>query len=349
MKIKSEQLARSLQKAPTSLYWLTGDEPLLMQEAADVVRAYFREAGFIEREVFDVDKNFNWEDFAHEVNNLSLFAAQKILELRLTSAKLEEAGKTALQTFIQEPNPDLVVLISSPRLDASTLKTKWCKAIEAKSTIVQIWPVNRENLGPWLEKRLIAAGIQPDSEAIGLLMDKVEGNLLAAMQEIEKLKLLANVDVGQPIQLDGKTVMQVVADSARFNAYHMVDAALSGEAARAQRMLAGLRSEGTFPLVILSALTRELRNLLPMIEKRDQGQAIAGIVQAAHVWFNRKQAVSSALRRLNTTDIWQLLEQARRVDQSIKGMSLADPWVEISQMLLTISGHRVATMAAAAR
>lgn len=337
MKIKVEQLNNTLSNSNLPLYWLAGDEPLLMQESADIIRAFYRDIGFTEREVFNVDKNFNWSNFSQASGNFSLFAERRIIELRLSSAKLDDSGKKAIQHYLDNLNPDNLLLISGPKLDAATLKTKWFSKIENAGALVQIWPINRENLGSWLLQRLRREGIQADNEAVSLLIDKVEGNLLAAMQEIEKLKLLAANDEGSQIKLDAKTVMQVVADSSRYNAYQLVDAALLGDLLRSQKMLIGLRNEGVYPLVILGALTRELRSLLPMLEKKAQGQAVSGIIQSARVWFNRKQAVANVLNRIDTDTVWQLLDHARLIDQAIKGMSSANPWDELSLMLLSLS------------
>lgn len=203
---------------------------------------------------------------------------------------------------------------------------------------MQIWPINRDNLTPWLEQRLLREGIHADTEAIHLLVDKVEGNLLAAMQEIEKLKLLTSGASENTIRLDAKTVMQVVADSSRYNAYQLVDAALLGDVSRTQKMLAGLKNEGLFPLIILAAICRELRTLLPMLEKKRDGQGVNAIIQSARVWYNRKQAVAAALARLDTDSIWTLLDHSRLIDQSIKGLSKADPWIELSLLLMHLSG-----------
>ena len=344
MKIKAESLSRALSKEQHPLYWITGDEPLLVQEAADTVRKSCRKHGFEEREIFYGDRSFSWEQFSQSMGNLSLFAARRIIELRLESPKLDDTGKKVLGAYLEAPSPDHVVLITSPRIEGSVFNTKWFKAIEQHSGIVQIWPLNRSSLGPWLEQRLAREGIQPDAEALSLLIDRIEGNLLAAMQEIEKLKLLAGVEPGAKVKLDAKTVMQAVADNSRFNAFQMIDAALAGDAARAQRILRGLQAEGIFPLPILGAITRELRILLPMIERRNDGHPISGIIQAGRVIFHRKKVVGAALERLQTGEIWRMLEHARLIDQSIKGMNNAATWDELSLMLLRLSGTRTATM-----
>lgn len=343
MKIKAEQLTRHLKNASFPLYWLSGDELLLMQEAADLIRKHLRQQGFLEREVFNPDRNFDWNAFDQCAGNLSLFADRKIIELRLNSSKLDDGGKASVQAFIDSEQADLVVLITGPRLEAGTMNTKWFKSLESSGLVVQIWPVNRDGLASWLEQRLLREGIQAEPAALQLLMDKIEGNLLAAMQEIEKLKLLAPAGAKDTVQLDARTVMQVVADSSRYNAFQLVDAALSGDVPRTQKILDGLKAEDLFPLVILGALTRELRSLLPMVEKRQSGQAVNAILQSARVWFNRKQVVGRAINRLSTAEIRSMLDHARRIDQAIKGMSLANPWDELSLLLIRLAGVRVAT------
>ena len=235
------------------------------------------------------------------------------------------------------------MLLSGPRLEAATLKTKWFKALESGAVVVQIWPINKDGLPSWLEQRLLRAGIQAEPDALQLLIDRVEGNLLAAVQEIEKLKLLANSEDGGRIRLDARTVMQVVADSSRYTAFQLVDAALSGDTVRVEKILLGLRAEDVFPLVILGAITRELRSLLPMLEKKEAGQGVNAILQSHHVWFNRKQAVGAALNRLRSADIWAMLNHSRLIDQSIKGLSAANPWDELSLLLLRLAGTRVAS------
>jgi len=316
-----------------------------MQEAADSIRLHFRKQGFDERDVFNVDKSFDWNSFHHATNNLSLFAEKKILELRFATAKLDDPAKKALHHYFEAPKSDFILLISSPKLEAATLNTKWFKTIESRSALVQIWPVNREGLASWLEQRLLQENIRADAIALGLLMDKVEGNLLAAMQEIEKLKLLSGKDSDELINLDANTVMQVVADSSRYSVYNLVDSTLSGDLARSQKILAGLRNEGLFPLVILNAFTREIRSLQSMVEKRQQGQGVNAIMQASRVWYNRKQPVGSALQRLSSEDIWQLLDHSKLIDQSIKGLSALNPWDEISRLMVKLSGKSIATTA----
>ncbi|MED5411667.1 MAG: DNA polymerase III subunit delta [Pseudomonadota bacterium] len=344
MKLKAEQLSRTLKSNSYRLYWLAGDEPLLLQETADAIRQHYRDEGFTEREIFYIERGFKWENFTQSTSNLSLFAEKKVFELRLSSSKPDESGKQALQEFIDKANPDNTLLITSPKLEAGLMNTKWFKAIETKIALLQIWPINKDGLANWLSQRLLREGISADASAMQLLSDKVEGNLLAAIQEIEKLKLLANKNSSTTINLDSKTVMQVIADSSRYNVYNLADAALAGDVIRCEKILTGLKEEGIFPLQILGAITRELRLLVPMIEKRQQGQGVNAIMQAHHVWFNRKHAVGAAIQRLTAHDVWRLLDHSRLIDQAIKGMSSLDPWDELSQLALGMCGQHTASM-----
>ena len=343
MIIKASQVARTLTGKQLPIYWLSGDEPLQLQEAGDQIRKHFRSLGFDEREIFIIDKSFNWDQFKFATANLSLFATRKILDMRLGSAKLEDAAKLAITQFLDQPNPDFVLLISSPRLESATLKAKWFKQIEEKAAIVQIWPLLREDLRGWMEKRLLQEGIQAEPAAVSMLIDKVEGNLLAAVQEIEKVKLFANSASGAVVKLNLDTVAELVGDSSRYTSFQLVDAALDGDAVRTQKILDGLKNEGIFPLVVLGAVTRELHSLIPMLQAKEQGQAIGGIVQSAAVFFNRKRTVTTALQRLSTEKIWNLLNHARFIDQSVKGIVFANPWDELSSLLLTLSGVTTAT------
>ena len=182
-------------------------------------------------------------------------------------------------------------------------------------------------------------------EALQLLTDKVEGNLLAAIQEIEKLKLLANVAGAEKITLNAKTTMQVIADNSRYSVYNLIDSALLGDTARCLKILVNLKGEGVFPLIILGAITRELRVLLPLIEQKERGQGIETIIQSNRIWFNRKKAVAKALQRGTSDDTWKMLASARKIDQSLKGVSSTNPWDEISFLILNLCGQKISHMA----
>ncbi|MBL4820420.1 MAG: DNA polymerase III subunit delta [Gammaproteobacteria bacterium] len=343
MTIKPEQLQAQLEQDLKPLFWVNGDEPLLLQECADQIRAYCRDNDFQEREIFSVDKRFNWELFSATTGNLSLFAQKKLIELRLDSPKLEDPGKQALQNYVASVNPDYLILITSSRIEPATLKTKWFKSLIPSTGIVQVWPLSVDELPRWLNKRLQREGINASPEALQLLVDRVEGNLLIAVQEIEKLKLLSDPDSKQKFDLDAETVSYMVADSSRYNAFNLIDAALAGNGKRALKIINGLHNEGAEPLMIIGAVSAELRRLLPMSKKVEAGQSIRSVLQSSRVNFKREQAVTSALQRVRPALIYSLLDQSRVVDYAVKGLSTNNPWIEIENLFLRLSAVVTAT------
>lgn len=348
MQIYARDLQRQLKAPHLPLYWVAGDEPFLSQEASDSIRAFLRKQGFTEREVFSVETGFDWDNFLQLAGSLSLFAERRIIELRFKNAKPDEAGKKALEKFLESPGDDTVVLIIAPKLDKAATSTKWFSKLIADGLFVQIWPLKREELGGWLNTRLQQAGLSANREAVAALADRVEGNLLAAVQDIERIRLLSLEDASDKT-LDAAAILELVSDNSRVDQYGLIDAALSGETQRALKILAGLKAEGVHPLPILSALVRELDSLLPMLAAKDKGQNIAAITKAARVWSNRVGAVSVALKRLNRDQAWQLLHHARRIDGAVKGMNAANPWDELSLLTLRLSGKRLASNSQAHR
>lgn len=348
MKLKPQELARHLQRQTLSLYWIAGDEPLLVQEAADLIRKSLRDAGFEDREIFHIDRSFDWQRLRQSVGNLSLFAERKLVELRLAGA-LEEAGRQQLLDYLAAPSPDFVLLVIGPRLDAAMQNSKWFKSLETAMGLVPVWPLQRQEMPDWVSRRLLQQGIRATPEAVQLLVDKGEGNLLATAQEIEKLRLLAAAEDGQTVELDARTVLQAVADSARFNVFNLVDAALAGDALRTLKILDGLRSEDTQPLAVVGALNNELTALVGMLARVEQGEAPAAVLQGSRVMFHRKDLLGRALRRLQPALLWQVLDGLRRVDQAVKGLRASDPWDELSGQLLRLCGITVATTVAAGR
>ena len=241
MKLNAAQLGKHLQGSLAPVYVVSGDEPLLCQEACDAIRSATRQQGFSERQVFNADASFDWGNLLQACASMSLFADKRLLELRLPSGKPGDKGAAALLEYLKRPADDTVLLISLPKLDGSAQKTKWGKALieGADTQFLQIWPVDAHQLPQWIRQRLAQAGLSASAPAVEMIAVRVEGNLLAAAQEIEKLKLMAEGG-----QITVETVQAAVADSARFDVFGLVDAILNGEAAHALRMLEGLRGEG---------------------------------------------------------------------------------------------------------
>ncbi len=339
MIIRPEQLARHLASTLQPLYWVSGDETLLVQESTDLIRKAAREQGFSERETWFVDNNFDWHTLQHSGNSLSLFAERKILELRLRASKFDDAAKAALVDYMADPGPDTLLLIVSPKLEPSTPKTKWFQKLEAAGAWIQIWPVDSSRLPAWLSQRLAARGLTADTDALQLLCDRVEGNLLAASQEIEKLAVLKQVGTGNA-HLDVRDIAGSVADSSRYNVFQLIDHALAGDAARALRSLNSLRNEGGEALMIVAMLARELRSLSRMVQRRAAGERTAAILKSERIWQNRQAMVGAAVERLSSTQIRALLLRCRDIDLAVKGMFPAPPWILLEQALLDLAGIR---------
>ena len=341
MKLNPGQLAKHLQGNLAPVYVVSGDEPLLCQEACDAIRAACRQRDFGERQVFNAEANFDWGQLIEAGASLSLFAEKRLIELRLPSGKPGDKGAAILQEYLQRPPEDTVLLVSLPKLDGNTQKTKWAKALidGDAAQFIQVWPIDAHQLPQWIRQRLSQAGLAASQEAVDLIAARVEGNLLAAAQEIEKLKLLAEGN-----QITVETVQSAVADSARFDVFGLVDAILNGEAAHALRMLEGLRGEGVEPPVVLWALARELRQLAGLAQQFSQGVPLDKAFSQARppVWDKRRPLVSKALQRLSAQRWAQLLQDAQRIDAQIKGQAEGSPWTGLARLALLMAGQRLA-------
>jgi DNA polymerase-3 subunit delta len=337
MRLYPEKLASHLQKQLLPVYLVSGDEPLLVQECCDQIRQKAREKGCNEREIIDGDvANFNWQDILHSASSMSLFADRKLVELRLSSGKPGAEGSSALCEYLEiSSSGDDVLLMVSGKIDKQSLNSKWYKALDKAGATIQIWPVDAKSLPRWLQQRVQAAGMSIDNDALQLLCDRVEGNLLAAVQEVEKLKLLA-----ADARITTKTVIDAVSDNARYNVYEMADCALRGDASAALRMLHGLRAEGSEPPVVLWALAREIRTLCQAQSACDSGLSAQQVLAALHVWASRIPLMQSALARHDATSLSLLLEQASQVDGSIKGFAGGKPWDNLERLVLELCRSR---------
>ncbi|WP_313280123.1 DNA polymerase III subunit delta [Stutzerimonas balearica] len=340
MKLSPAQLAKHLQGSLAPVYVVCGDEHLLCQEACDAIRQATRGQGFSERQVFNVETGFDWGQLIEAGASLSLFAEKRLIELRIPNGKPGDKGAAALLDYLARPAEDTVLLISLPKLDGSTQKTKWAKAlIDGKDVqFLQIWPVDAAQLPQWIRQRLAQAGLAADQEAVEMIAARVEGNLLAAAQEIEKLKLLAEGG-----QINAETVQAAVADSARYDVFGLIDACLHGHASHALHMLEGLRGEGIEPPVILWALARELRLLAGIAQQYAQGLPLEKAFAQARppVWDKRRPLVFKALQRHSAQRWNQLLMDAQRIDAQIKGQAEGNPWTGLADLCLQLAGTRI--------
>lgn len=336
MQIRPEQLEQHLKREIAPVYFVYGDEPLLVQEACDAIRAQARAAGCTEREVYSVESGFDWQAFLQAGDSLSLFADRKLVELRIPSGKPGDAGSKALTEYAARPAPDNVLLIMAGKLETAARKSKWHQALENAGVVVPIWPLEVKQLPAWVNRRMQARGLKPTPEAVSLLVERVEGNLLACAQEIEKLALLHGAG-----EIGVEQVAAGVADSSRFDVYTLVDAALEGDAVRVTRILDSLRAEGVEPVLMLWAITRELRLLAECAQMMQRGQSVDGALAAAKVWEKRKTLMRAGLQRHKPVVWRRLLQRAGGIDQLIKGGRAGNVWDELLELSLWISGVRL--------
>lgn len=332
MKIAANQLSSHLTKSLLPCYLVSGDEPLLVQEALDDIRGAARQQHFGSRELFVQTTGFDWGDLSNSTGNLSLFAERRIIELRLPTGKPGVKGSAAIADFAASDDPDILFLVSAPKLDRNSAKAKWVKALETNGGTVQVWPVGPRELPAWVNGRMQRAGLKPDRDAVRLIADRVEGNLLAAQQEIEKLRLI----LGEG-PVTAQDVDQSVADSSRFDVYKLVDAAVAGNVARALRILDGVHAEGTEPVIVMWALTRELRTLAGLADSIVKGTDLSAAMQQARVWQNRQPLVRACIGRHRPGDFFRLMKLARDADAAAKGQLRADPWQLATRIVVELS------------
>lgn len=335
MKIRAEQLQSHLSKELLPVYVISGDEPLIAQESADAVRLAARNKGFSGREVFHGEGKFDWGQLHNEANALSLFAEKKIIEIRISNGKPGDKGSKALCELCANPSPDNLLLVILPKLERSAQNSKWVKALEAVGAHIQVWPITGDQLPRWIKQRLLESNITANQQAVEILAERVEGNLLAAVQEIEKLKLLAIEG-----KVDAIMMSSVVADSARYNLFEFVDKVLAGDAQSAARSLRGLHSEGTDAIPLLWAITRELRILIKASEQISRGENRDWALKNAGVWEKRLPLFRTAIQRCSAAHLRMLLYQAGAIDRGIKGMRKADIWDELTTLVLSLAGSQ---------
>ncbi len=333
MQLSPDQLARQLERGLAPCYLLSGEEVLLVNECADQIRAAARTAGYSEHMRWTVEAGFNWNDLNTSTQSLSLFAERRLIELRLPTGKPGEAGAEFIAGFAGNPPPDTLLLVLTGKLDKAARESVWARALETAGAHVQARPFEARQLPGWITQRLQSRGLQPAPGVVDILAWHLEGNLLAAAQEVDKLAM--RVGSGAVTRAD---VEQCLADNSRFTIYQWVDAALSGNAAGARRMLTSLRADGTEPILLLWALARELRSLAPLAAKRARGQNEAAVL--ASVWQSRRALVGSALKRHPALAWTGFLRRAARIDRILKGRARGELWLELERLILSIAGAR---------
>jgi DNA polymerase-3 subunit delta len=336
VQINPEQLGSRLQGPLAPVYFISGDEPLRVMETADAVRAQARKQGYDEREVLTVQPGFDWSTLESTAGSLSLFSQRRVIDLRLPTGKPGDAGSKALRAYAEQPPEETILLITAGKLEQSARRSKWVQALDRAGVVVFVWPLDTQQFPAWVRTRMRQRGLEPTTEAVSLLAERVEGNLLACVQEIDKLYLLQGEG-----PVDAAAITAMVADSARFDVFTLVDAALGGDGVRCARILHGLQGEGVAAPMVLWALTRELRQLAMMADAVAGGEAIPKVLARFRVWQGRKRATGQALGRLSSVACRDLLQRCAEVERVIKGRASGNPWDELLQLALLLAGVTV--------
>lgn len=314
-------------------YLIAGAEHLLVIEAADALRARARELGFAEREVLDVESGFDWNRLADAGRELSLFSNRKLIDLRLPTGKPGREGSAAISEFCAAPPPDTVLMITANDWSRAH-EGAWVKAVENAGTFVPVWPLKREELPDWIGARMASRRLAATPDAIAWLAERVEGNLLAAAQEIDKLALLAD---GR--QLDVAALEASVADDARYDAFRLTDAAIGGDGGRALRIVAGLRAEGEELIPLLGWVLNQLRVLQRLSAA---GSNVAAAFRSERIWPAREGLYRRALKAADAAHWERCLAQAGRIDAMAKGRPPGDAWRELERLIAAIAKPRAA-------
>ena len=339
MKLHANQLSSHLQNKLAPCYLVSSDEHLLVNEALDQIRGAARTQGFTLRESQVATAGFKWSQLAATGANLSLFAERRIIELRLPTGKPGRDGSAAICEFVEHLGTELLLIVITPKLDKNNSNAKWVKVLSAKGVFLPIWPVGLRELPGWIGDRMRRAGLRPDGDAVNMIADRVEGNLLAADQEIQKLRLM----LGEG-PVTGEDVSNAVASSRRFDVYKLVDAAVAGDAKRAMKILNGLRGEGMEPVILMWALTRELRTLARLADSVRRNIDLGTAMNKERVWSNRQAMVRACIGRHQYTDLYRFLKATGRADAAAKGQAAGDPWQLGADIVLGLSlgGRRAA-------
>ncbi|MFA6013622.1 MAG: DNA polymerase III subunit delta [Gallionellaceae bacterium] len=327
MRLSSEDLPRHLAKGLGSLYVIHGEAMLLAIEAADAIRAAARTAGYSEREVFIAEQYFKWAELRNSAQSMSLFSSRKVIDLRIPSGKPGIEGAQALLDHCENLNPDTLTLISLPKLEGAALKSKWFTALDQHGIVISADAIPLAALPAWIAGRLKNQGQSADADTLAFLAQRVEGNLLAAFQEIQKLALLFPAG-----PLSFEQVKDAVMDVARYDVFKLSEAMLSGDAARFAHILEGLEAEGTATVLVLWAIAEDIRTMAKVTRAMQSGGNLANSLRDARVWGIKQKLVERAARRFTPSFAERALRQAAQIDKLIKGLRSGNVWDELLQL-----------------
>lgn len=328
MTTKPHELTRSLDKGLKPVYLVSGDEPLLVQECCDDIRSAARAAGYQDRQVYHADQQLDWRVVGEELNALSLFAEKRRIEVHLGNGRLGNDGQAVIEQTLTHPPDDVVVLLIGTRLERSETRKKWYKALQSHGVHVPIWPLDPERFPDWLRQRANSRGLHLTRGALETLTERLEGNLLAASQEVDRLALLAPDET-----LDDTFIEQAVMDSARFSVFELVAALMRGQVRQAHRIIGVLQQEGENPLPLLGLLGRDIRMTLQLQQARRQGESPSAFCQRQRVFpKQRAQQLQEAASRLSPARLRAALTQCSDIDRAAKGYDKLSAWYHLQEL-----------------
>jgi DNA polymerase-3 subunit delta len=333
MNIKPEQLQNHLSNQPASLYFAFGSEILLVEQSLTTIKDAAKKLGFNERFRFDIDGNFSWDAIFNLISSPSLFADKRIIECRLTTGKIGVKGSKALSELTENLPDDIMLIISSGKLDMAQQKSKWFKALDKKGVIIQHWEVQSEQLVGWIVNHMSQLGLSSSNEVANAIAYCTEGNLLATMQEIQKLQIAypdGNIDLNEYLsQIDQQS---------QYTVFGMIDAALKGDTDKVYKIFSSLVDDSTPPVILISSLYREIKNLVTMSIELKTNQTIDTIFSNHRVWQKRKPLIAIALKKHSYQQLQKLLLKLGRIDRSLKGMDNLNVYDELQSVVITLSG-----------
>jgi DNA polymerase-3 subunit delta len=331
LKVPFRQLERHLTERLAKVYLVAGDEPLLVDEALEQLRAAAMRAGFTSRELHTAERSFKWADLLAGADNLSLFAQRKIVEIRLSAPKPGDEGSETIAALCERNDPDTLVIVAVGEKLGQAGRSTWAKAIEQHGAVVEVWPIDRGELPSWIRQRNAGLKLKLTPAAAQSLAERVEGNLLAADQEIKRLALAAP---GR--EVDEAEVLEFVANNSRFDVFALADAVLAGETGRTFKILSGLRAEGVHPVQISWVLNRDISLLARLEYAVRHGDSLDGVLLRSGVWQRRQPLVRKALAKFKASRLKTLLAEAARVDAALKGVFPAEPWTTLTDLLVAL-------------
>ncbi|MBE8189503.1 MAG: DNA polymerase III subunit delta [Candidatus Thioglobus sp.] len=335
MKIKPEQLSSSLTDGLNQLYFVFGAEPLLIEQSLNQIKLAAKTHGFDDRVSFEIDGNFDWNQVIFELTSPSLFSPKRIIECRLTTGKIGLKGSKALTEIAGSVAKDILLIVSTGKLDLNQQKSKWVKTLEKNGAIIQHWEVKSENIIGWIKNHMTALGLESNTDVAQNIAACTQGNLSASMQEIQKLQM-AYPDG----KIDTKSYLEQENQQSKYSIYGLIDAALLGNSEQTLKIYDTLKNDSGLPIYLSISLHREITLIIKMaIELLGKSKQIDAVLQENHIWNTKKPAITNALKRLPYQQLQKILLLLGRIDRSIKGLDNLNVIDEFRRLLLNLSGE----------